>query len=772
MRNHRIQTSIPLFAMSLLTLFSCGESKDNLSESLSTKESATITSIDSSESSFSELFTITWKNYDGTILEIDENVKKGTIPTFDGATPTRESDTHFSYVFSGWTPEVTKVSQDQTYTALYSSEKIQYSITYNLKGGVNDPSNPASYTSDDSFVFKDATRVGYTFLNWLNDENGRKITSIQPGQMGPLVLSALWNEGNEYTVTLDPNGGMLLQNQFDVQYDHGYALPIPSKDGFAFDGWYDKENKIENQGLWNIADNKTLIAKWFAEYYEIVYHLDGGQNNPGNPETYTIEHESISLKDASRDGYSFTGWFSDSSFDNRIISIPKGSKGELHLFAKWDVITYEIHYDLNGGTMASENPLTYTIEEEIQLLEPTKDGYFFTGWLKERETISTIKQGTFGDLTLVAQWSPYKYGLIATTTNMERGSVEIIAGEGYADETITIVATPKEGYLFEGWYENGLTRINGKQTYSFTMPHEDVYLSGNFVTEAEHEEILTKKYGKKPVLSDDGKTLTYGLYPQTNVNDKNLVASLNEIEQPEANGWYLYEEDYYAKVVASPYSNSYQFVNGDTIVKDETYWFKCEPIEWDVLTDNSGEIQLLSHLLLDNHEYNDSTSNRTIDGKTVYATNYEFSSIRSWLNNEFYNTAFSFNPDYIQKTTVDNSKESGLFGKEMYASNDTLDYVFLLSDKEYMRTDFGFEATSEESFRRYCKTTDYARAKGIYYYPSAGVYSQYCGAYWTRSPTSAYTYYAQEVNVDGRFVISQVDSMSSGVRPSIVLKMY
>ncbi len=767
MRNHRIRTSIPLFAISLLTMFSCGESTIDTSNEVS--DSSFPSSFRSSSSDNLSTFTITWKNYDGSVLEIDRDVKEGTLPIYDGATPMKPSDERFSYVWSGWTPLVTKVSQDQTYTATYSSDKIRYNITYDLKGGTNDPSNPTSYTYEDSVSFKGATKEGYTFLGWAN-EKGRVITSIPAGNMGPLHLTAIWNEGNEYTITLDASGGVLSQNQLNIRFDHDYSLPIPTKLGYVFDGWYDQENRIETQGIWNIAEDKSLIAKWSLDDYEIIYHLDGGVNHVSNPSSYTLESESIVFLDPHKDGYSFAGWFAESSFDNEINSIPQGSMGEFHLFAKWDVITYKIHYDPNGGTIDPKSPSTYTIEDEIQLLEPTKDGYFFTGWLKEEETIFSINQGTFGDLTLVAQWSPFEYGLVVDTTNTERGSVEIISGEGYADEMIAIVATPKEGYLFEGWYENGLTRINGKETYSFVMPHKDLYISGNFVTESERDEIFAKKYATKPILSSDEKTLCYGLYPQTNVNEKNLIASLNQLEKPESNGWYLYEEDYYAKVVASPYSNSYQFENGDTIVEGETYWFKCEVIEWDVLKDNAGEYQLLSRRLLDKYEYNDSISNRTINGKTIYPTNYEFSSVRSWLNDEFYHTAFALNSSHLQKTVVDNSKDSGLFDKEMYASNDTEDYVFLLSDREYTSLDYGFPTTTDTSLNRCCKTTDYARARGIYYYPSA-LYTQYCGVYWTRSPSGTYSYCSRAINVDGKIVVSQVDSSYVGIRPSIVTKL-
>ena len=85
-------------------------------------------------------------------------------------------------------------------------------------------------------------------------------------------------------------------------------------------------------------------------------------------------------------------------------------------------------------------------------------------------------------------------------------------------------------------------------------------------------------HDQTPILSEDGKTVTYGLYPQTNVDDPDLVSALDKLTNAESNGWYLYNNEYYAKVSATPYDSNYKFDNGTTIVSDTTYWFKCEPI--------------------------------------------------------------------------------------------------------------------------------------------------------------------------------------------------
>ena len=62
-------------------------------------------------------YTITWQNFDGTVLEKDVDVPYGAIPSFDGKTPTKDSTG--LYGFNGWTPAVGAVTGDAVYTATY-----------------------------------------------------------------------------------------------------------------------------------------------------------------------------------------------------------------------------------------------------------------------------------------------------------------------------------------------------------------------------------------------------------------------------------------------------------------------------------------------------------------------------------------------------------------------------------------------------------------------------------------------------------------------------
>lgn len=303
----------------------------------------------------------------------------------------------------------------------------------------------------------------------------------------------------------------------------------------------------------------------------------------------------------------------------------------------------------------------------------------------------------------------------------------------------------------EGYKQDGVV-----YAYEFTgwdKSLENIQAPTIFTAQYKLVNVTDIALGKVPNFSKDGKSLTYGLYPQTHVADEDLISTLDGLDDSykHENNWYFYDGTYYAKATSSVDNSQPKFKNGESIVKNKEYWYICEPIKWNVLSDENGDYYLLSSALLDGNHFNASTAETVVDDVTIYPHNYEYSDIREWLNASFYSTAFALNHDYVQTTTIDNNLQ---------------DEVFLPSYQDYSNSSYGF--TSNESRR--CEPTDYARARGTYCVLINEVYFAY---YWTRSPntTAYYKLFAHEVVPDGALSDVRVDLNNRAVRPAITIKI-
>lgn len=576
--------------------------------------------------------TITWVNYDGTVLEVDENVAYGSMPSYDGMTPTKPNYDVYKYEFSGWSPEVSLATCSARYTATFNEFRIGVRVTvnyclYNLKdqkaityytvlpSEIGEASQTAIYDFNSNVDLYAKMNEGYTFLGWYyqntllsnysnynyvvwdddveiiarfcyssytinihtnNPDNGlvllrysytrsatiiddqgtsitirtitetitntenREFYETQYDYKSEVSIAAYsktnvrflgwYDEDNNlvstnavysfampnrdytleakwdfFSISYDLNGGTNnLTNPTSYTSESGnIELLAPTRNGYTFIGWKYKNNIISSiNSQW--LENLSLEAVWEVTSFEITYELYGGTNNSDNPSFYTIENDTIALLEPSNNGYTFGGWYKESTFENPISKIESGSYGDLTIYAKWNTITYSITYNLDGGENNQDNQSLYTVEDTITLLEPTKPGYNFVGWYLNNEKIESISAGTTGDIILTAVWE-VKLNLLSITSSDEtKGTVKLISGEGYTDELIKISATPAYGYYFMGWFDSSDSLVSKETTYEFNMPTSDYSLKAIFCDSQEAEDLLAAESDKYLTYTVDG----------------------------------------------------------------------------------------------------------------------------------------------------------------------------------------------------------------------------------------------------------------------------
>ena len=178
----------------------------------------------------------------------------------------------------------------------------------------------------------------------------------------------------------------------------------------------------------NINDGE-LISDYFGDYivgdsieddediFMIAYVLNGGTNNESNPSSYTSESEDITLLDATRTGYTFTGWTGNgTTTPTKNLVLPKGSSGHKQFTANWEANTYTIAFNKNSESATGEMAdleMTYGVEKNLTNNTFTRTGYEFGGWNTKADGTGTnysdgqkVKNlATSGEVTLYAKWN-------------------------------------------------------------------------------------------------------------------------------------------------------------------------------------------------------------------------------------------------------------------------------------------------------------------------------------------------------------------------------
>ena len=287
---------------------------------------------------------------------------------------------------------LTACDNDAVYNVTFKVDGVETVVDVVDGGKVTEPTNP--------------TKNGYDFIGWYNGETKWSFDSVVSGNV---TLEGKFSAKN-YSITYDLAGGSVETanpTTYTIESEN-ITLTNPTKDYYNFLGW-DAGDGVANSNVTinkGSVGNKTFTAKYAPISYSITYDLGGGITT--NPTTYTVE-DTFTLNVPVKNESNFIGWTWEGQTTPILeVTIEAGTYGNKAFVANYAEI-YSITYDLAGGNVAIDNPISYSeFSEEFTLNNPTKADCIFVGWTYEGQTepqlTVTIEKGSTGNKTFTANY--------------------------------------------------------------------------------------------------------------------------------------------------------------------------------------------------------------------------------------------------------------------------------------------------------------------------------------------------------------------------------
>ncbi|MDE6597023.1 MAG: InlB B-repeat-containing protein [Clostridia bacterium] len=226
--------------------------------------------------------------------------------------------------------------------------------------------------------------------------------------------------------------------------------------------------------------------------------------------------------------------------------------------AQFEVVTYSITYVLGDATFNGSNPETYTVNSDVTLTDPKKDGYDVCGWYTyyvnpeyyydwdmEYCRVKNLK-GFYGNLTLYAKYYKAPHTIHVEENDNGECWIEDYYGEAFYGDTYNITVDPDEGYELDYITVNG-EKIEGT---SFTIQNENIEIAANFKLIV--YDIIYELFGGENA-EDNPDTYT--------VKDEYIYLSNPTKEGFVFTGWYLDAE--MTKPVYNDYFSVYDYLDLD-----------------------------------------------------------------------------------------------------------------------------------------------------------------------------------------------------------------
>ena len=295
---------------------------------------------------------------------------------------------------------------------------------------------------------------------------------------GNVVLGSLCT-----TITLNPNGGTLPE----YSLVEGAALPIPSKSGYTFAGWYENP-EFNGNPVTDIPTDSTEIlnfyAKWTANTYTVTFDANGG--SVSQTSAVTVAGKLTSLPTPIYDGYNFLGWFTQKDGGDEVTTNTVFTK-DATIYAHWQNIpVIGVKLDKTSLTMQETGSDTLTAT-----VEPDNATNKNVNWESSDTSIATVdangkvtavKEGSATITATAADGSGKSASCAvivhtATTITTQPQSVSVTEGQS---ATFSVTATGDNlRYQWQINSGNGWSAITDATDASYTIDRTTTAMSGN-----------------------------------------------------------------------------------------------------------------------------------------------------------------------------------------------------------------------------------------------------------------------------------------------------
>ena len=438
-----------------------------------------------------QTFTVTWKNTDGTVLETDVDVPYNTTPTYNSAEPTKASDAQYTYAFNGWSPEVSTLTGDITYTAVYTSTLRSYTVKFVNDDGTELQSTEVEYGATPAYTGDTPTKAAtaqytYTFAGW-----DKMIAAVS----GEVTYTATYDKTvNQYTITfVDENGTVLLSSKIAYGETPVYN-GTPTKTGdaqysYTFAGWTPAIKAVEGEATYTAAYTQITNKYTIKFVNEDDTELQSAEVEYGETPAYTGETPTKTAD--AQNTYTFAGW------DKEVIAVTGAAIYKATYTSA--VRRYTIKFVNDDGTELQSTEVEYGATPAYTGDTPTKAAtaqytYTFGGWDKE---IAAVADEVTYTATYTQTVNKYTIKFIDEDGNVLQSS-EVAYGEtpAYTGTTPTKTATAEYTYTFAGWTP-AVVSVSGETTYTATYSETKNSYTVTWIVDSKKTE-ETYEYGAAP----------------------------------------------------------------------------------------------------------------------------------------------------------------------------------------------------------------------------------------------------------------------------------